>query len=130
MGDAVTDAGARRDVRLMKNAGFNFIRGSHYPHSQAFLDACDREGMCMLNEGIFWGMGGFKEHDRYWNCDAYPAEKKDRIAFEESCMRQVRRWCFNSAIILPSSSGASAMNRFLPGMRRRPGLCATGSLPW
>ena len=89
-GDAVTDAGARRDVRLMKNAGFNFIRGSHYPHSQAFLDACDREGMCMLNEGIFWGMGGFKEHDRYWNCDAYPAEKKDRIAFEESCMRQVR----------------------------------------
>lgn len=86
----MTDAGARRDVRLMKNAGFNFIRGSHYPHSQAFLDACDREGMCMLNEGIFWGMGGFKEHDRYWNCDAYPAEKKDRIAFEESCMRQVR----------------------------------------
>lgn len=56
-GDAVTDAGARRDVLLMKNAGFNFIRGSHYPHSQAFLDACDREGMCMLNEGIFWGMG-------------------------------------------------------------------------
>ena len=75
-GDAVTDAGARRDVRLMKNAGFNFIRGSHYPHSQAFLDACDREGMCMLNEGVFWGMGGFKEHDRYWNCDAYPAEKE------------------------------------------------------
>ena len=74
----------------MKNAGFNFIRGSHYPHSQSFLDACDREGMCMLNEGIFWGMGGFKEHDRYWNCDAYPAEKKDRIAFEESCMSQVR----------------------------------------
>lgn len=89
-GDAVTDAGAHRDVLLMKNAGFNFIRGSHYPHSQAFLDACDREGMCMLNEGIFWGMGGFKEHDKYWNCDAYPSEEKDRAAFEESCMRQVR----------------------------------------
>lgn len=89
-GDAVTDAGAYRDVLLMKNAGFNFIRGSHYPHSQAFLDACDREGMCMLNEGIFWGMGGFKEHDKYWNCDAYPADEKDRAAFEESCMRQVR----------------------------------------
>lgn len=89
-GDAVTDAGARRDVLLMKNAGFNFIRGSHYPHSQAFLDACDREGMCMLNEGIFWGMGGFKKDNRYWNCDAYPSDEKDRAAFEESCMRQVR----------------------------------------
>lgn len=89
-GDAVTDAGARRDVLLMKEAGFNFIRGSHYPHSRAFLDACDREGMCMLNEGIFWGMGGFKEQDRYWNCDAYPSDEKGRAAFEESCMRQVR----------------------------------------
>lgn len=129
-GDAVTDAGARRDVRLMKNAGFNFIRGSHYPHSQAFLDACDREGMCMLNEGVFWGMGGFKEHDRYWNCDAYPAEKKDRIAFEESCMRQVREMVLqfrnHPSIVIWSISNEP----FLPGMRRRPGLCATGSLPW
>ena len=89
-GDAVADAGAARDVRLMKEAGFNFIRGSHYPHSRAFLDACDREGMCMLNEGFFWGMGGFSEHDRYWNCDAYPSNAADRAAFEESCMRQVR----------------------------------------
>lgn len=89
-GDAVTEAGSRRDVRLMKEAGFNFIRGSHYPHSGGFMDACDTEGMCMLKEGIFWGMGGAKEHDQYWNCDAYPREEKDRAAFEESCMRQVR----------------------------------------
>ena len=36
--------------------------------------------ICLLytsNEGIFWGMGGFKEHDRYWNCDAYPTDEKD-----------------------------------------------------
>ena len=31
-GDAVTDAGARRDVLLMKDAGFNFIRRSHEQH--------------------------------------------------------------------------------------------------
>lgn len=41
-GDAVTDAAARRDVRLMKEAGFDMIRGSHYPHSPAFttVKAC------------------------------------------------------------------------------------------
>lgn len=121
MGDAVTDAGARRDVRLMKNAGFNFIRGSHYPHSQAFLDACDREGMCMLNEGIFWGMGGFKEHDRYWNCDAYPAEKKDRIAFEESCMRQVREMVLqfrnHPSIVIWSISNEPFFTRHAPEAR-------------
>lgn len=89
-GDAVTDAGARRDVQLMKEAGLNCIRGSHYPHSEAFLDACDQAGMCMLCEGGIWGMGGFREQDTYWNCDAYPSGKEDRAAFEESCMRQVR----------------------------------------
>ncbi|MCP5078228.1 MAG: beta-galactosidase, partial [Psychromonas sp.] len=31
-GDAVTKAGVYRDLKLMKDAGFNFIRGSHYPH--------------------------------------------------------------------------------------------------
>ncbi|MFR4437606.1 MAG: glycoside hydrolase family 2 TIM barrel-domain containing protein [Akkermansia muciniphila] len=117
----MTDAGARRDVRLMKNAGFNFIRGSHYPHSQAFLDACDREGMCMLNEGIFWGMGGFKEHDRYWNCDAYPAEKKDRIAFEESCMRQVREMVLqfrnHPSIVIWSISNEPFFTRHAPEAR-------------
>jgi beta-galactosidase/beta-glucuronidase len=35
-GDAVTEADLARDVKLMKQAGFNFIRGSHYPHAPAF----------------------------------------------------------------------------------------------
>ncbi len=89
-GDAVTDSAAARDVAMMKEAGFNFIRCSHYPHSQAFMNACDGLGMAVMCEGIFWGMGGFKENDTYWNCDAYPANPADRAAFEASCMRQVR----------------------------------------
>lgn len=89
-GDGVTDAGARRDVGLMKEAGFNCIRGSHYPHSQAFVGACDQLGMCLLCEGGVWGMGGFREHDTYWNCDSYPSHGEERAAFEESCLQQVR----------------------------------------
>lgn len=88
-GDAVTNSGARRDVKLMKEAGFNFIRTSHYPHSRAFAEACDKEGMFALNEGIFWGMGGF-QNEPYWNSDAYPDNEQDAAAFAESCKRQVR----------------------------------------
>jgi beta-galactosidase/beta-glucuronidase len=44
-GDAVTNAGARRDVAMVKQAGFDFIRGSHYPHDPAFADACDEYGV-------------------------------------------------------------------------------------
>ena len=56
-----------RKARLMKEAGFNFIRGSHYPHSPAFVEACDREGMLFWSENAFWGIGGFRA-DGYWNC--------------------------------------------------------------
>ena len=41
--DAVTEEGIRRDVRLIKEAGFNMIRGSHYPHSPVFADECSRQ---------------------------------------------------------------------------------------
>lgn len=89
-GDAVTNGGHDRDVRIMKEAGFNFIRGSHYPHDPAFADACDKRGMMFWSEGIFWGMGGQKENDQFWNCDAYPRNPADRPGFEQSCARQLR----------------------------------------
>ena len=57
-GDAVTDEAARRDVRMVKEAGFDMIRGSHYPHSQAFVDECDRQGVLFWSECAFWGTGG------------------------------------------------------------------------
>ena len=44
-GDAVTHSGIKRDIALMKNCGFNFIRGSHYPHHTEFAKECDRQGM-------------------------------------------------------------------------------------
>ncbi|HUA60443.1 MAG TPA: glycoside hydrolase family 2 TIM barrel-domain containing protein [Verrucomicrobiae bacterium] len=88
-GIAVTDAGAWRDVKLIKDAGFNFIRGSHYPHSPAFSDACDRLGIILWSENPFWGKGGFGK-DGYWNASAYPIKPEDFAPFEESCKRQLR----------------------------------------
>lgn len=87
-GDAVTDAGARRDVAMMKDAGFNFIRGSHYPHSPAFSEACDSLGILYWSEAPFWGIGGFKS-DGYWNSSAYPAESCQEEAFEASALNQL-----------------------------------------
>ena len=57
-GWAVTDAGFYRDIRLMRNAGANFIRGSHYPKDPALLAACDRFGLVMMQELAYWGRGG------------------------------------------------------------------------
>ena len=87
-GDAVTEAAMRRDVNMMKEAGFDFLRGSHYPHSPAFSRACDELGMLFWSETAFWGIGGFKS-DGYWDSSAYPVRKEDEAAFEESALQQL-----------------------------------------
>jgi hypothetical protein len=88
-GDAVADTGMARDVKMMKDAGFDFIRGSHYPHAPAFSRACDELGMLFWSENAFWGTGGFKG-DGYWNCSAYPVNEADQEPFEESVKESLR----------------------------------------
>ena len=39
-----------RRVQLLKAAGFNTVRSSHNPISRAFLEACDREGLLVMDE--------------------------------------------------------------------------------
>lgn len=50
LGAAAFPDAERRRVRLMKANGFNAIRTSHNPPSAAFLDACDEEGMLVIDE--------------------------------------------------------------------------------
>lgn len=88
-GDAVADSGFYRDVKLMKDAGFDFIRGSHYPHAPAFAAACDRIGMLFWSENCFWGTGGFKG-DGYWNASAYPTNPAEDAGFEASVKASLR----------------------------------------
>jgi beta-galactosidase len=50
LGAAAYDRAEERRVELMKASGFNAIRCSHNPPSEAFLDACDRLGMLVIDE--------------------------------------------------------------------------------
>jgi hypothetical protein len=88
-GDAVADSGFFRDVKLVKDAGFQFIRGSHYPHAPAFADACDQLGILFWSENCFWGMGG-RSPDGFWNASAYPTNVADDAAFEQSVRNSLR----------------------------------------
>jgi len=82
-GDAITKAGVYRDLKLMKDAGFNLIRGSHYPHHPYFTKVCDELGLLFLPENCVWGIGGHTG-DGYWNASTYPIEEKDKVAYEKS----------------------------------------------
>ena len=50
LGAATIDRAEERRVQILKSAGFNAIRSSHNPLSRAMLEACDREGMLVLDE--------------------------------------------------------------------------------
>lgn len=88
-GDAVTNNAFLRDIKMMKEAGFDFIRGSHYPHDPAFVEACDKEGMLFWSEVPFWGSGGTRTEGDYEGSNAYPTNPDDWAAFDQSVLEQM-----------------------------------------
>jgi len=56
LGNAVPDNAQYRDLKRLKDAGFNFLRLAHYPQSQAVMDACDQLGLmvCVCTPGWQW----------------------------------------------------------------------------
>ncbi|WP_370479255.1 sugar-binding domain-containing protein [Tamlana flava] len=52
LGAAAYDRAEVRKVELMKAAGFNALRTSHNPPSEAFLNACDSLGMLVVDEAF------------------------------------------------------------------------------
>jgi hypothetical protein len=79
-GNGVSDAALYRDVKMVKDAGMNFIRGSHYPKAPAFADACDQLGLLFWSENAFWG--GFGGAGGWPYNGAYPSTSADFDAFD------------------------------------------------
>jgi beta-galactosidase len=83
-GAGVTDAALTRDVKMVKDAGMNFIRGSHYPKAPAFADACDQLGLLFWSENNFWG--GFGGAGGWPYNGAYPSTSADFDAFDANVL--------------------------------------------
>jgi beta-galactosidase len=52
LGSVALDRADQRRIELLKANGFNAIRTSHNPPSQGFLDACDRNGILVMDEAF------------------------------------------------------------------------------
>jgi beta-galactosidase len=84
LGAAAFDRAEERRVELLKQAGFNAIRTSHNPPSPAFLDACDRLGMLVIDEAFDGWAAPKKKHDystvfaEKWRSDLQAMIDRDR----------------------------------------------------
>ena len=86
IGYALSDAAQYRDARKIKEAGFDYVRLSHYPHAPAFMDACDELGLVVMDCIPGW---------QYFNQDPAFAELQYR-----NCRDLIRRDRNHPSVIL------------------------------
>ena len=84
LGASSFDRAEERRVEILKANGFNAIRTSHNPPSLAFLEACDRLGMMVIDEAFdCWNLGKNVDDyhlyfDNWWERDLKSMLLRDR----------------------------------------------------
>jgi beta-galactosidase len=84
LGAVAFDRAEERRVQMLKESGFNAVRTSHNPPSPAFLDACDKLGMLVMDEAFDCWSKGKNEFDYsvsfndWWRSDIDAMVLRDR----------------------------------------------------
>jgi beta-galactosidase len=99
MGAASFDRSEERKVELLKASGFNAIRCAHNPPAPAFLDACDRLGMLVIDEAFDCWRDGKNLNDYHTSFDDWWQRDIDSMILRDRNHPCVALWSIGNELI-------------------------------
>lgn len=99
LGAAAFDNAEVRKVRLMKEAGFNAVRTSHNPTSEAFLNACDSLGMLVIDEAFDGWRDAKNKHDYHELFDSWWQKDIDAMVLRDRNHPSIMAWSIGNEVI-------------------------------
>lgn len=87
LGAAVPAAMMAQDLRLLKEQGCNFVRGSHYPQRRTLLELCDKMGILVWEETLGWGVWPPILHENeFLEIQKEQARRMTVVSFNNPCI--------------------------------------------
>ncbi|WP_370479232.1 LamG-like jellyroll fold domain-containing protein [Tamlana flava] len=113
LGAAAYNRAEERRVQLLKDAGFNAVRTSHNPPSEAFLDACDRIGLLVIDESFDGWRVNKTPYDYARFFDAWAVNDVQDMVRRDQNHPSIIMWSIGNEIIERTSPDAVNTARML-----------------
>jgi beta-galactosidase len=120
LGAAAFDRAEERKVELLKQSGFNAVRCAHNPPSPAFLNACDRLGMLVMDEAFDMWREKKQPHDYHLHFDDWWQRDLAAMILRDRSHPSVVIWSTGNEILeRDGRSGGNALARELADFVRQ-----------
>ena len=99
LGAASVDRAEERKVELLKASGFNAIRCAHNPPAPAFLDACDRLGMLVIDEAFDVWRARKLAYDYHLHFDEWWQRDLDSMLYRDRNHPSIILWSIGNELV-------------------------------
>jgi beta-galactosidase len=99
LGAASYPRSEERKVENLKASGFNAIRCAHNPPAPAFLDACDRLGMLVIDETFDCWRDGKNPHDYHVAFDDWWQRDADSMLYRDRNHPSIILWSIGNELM-------------------------------